>query len=495
MSRPVVRNEVNGAWIDVFCRGGWKMKTLMGDYITLSAANTKMRNAENTGWVEFYCPIAPPKVVVGGKIRANRLVDTSGFLWAAGYGPGIYEDGTNFSKTWQKVKHAAGTKDYINNIKFMDAGDNSSAPWPPMLVITNDNKIWGSGNYRFGQWGTGINGSSTSIREDYYVDHTTMTEYFIDGKISDIAQLEADGILIKKDGTPYAVGLCAEQYQAPNNTFSSRKEFGLLGAGIVNHNWPAGATYYGLNASWSRVLYSSDRKSSNPLSGIVSMAKNANRQLFALRDDGKLFQCPYWHASGTKYTYPPSGILPNPQGRYDSMFEIGVPFTETTPVYLHSGAILEGANGNLYYARKKMHFEGDRFFDFEWVNTGINVKSFDSKVVRVCGYVDAPYDNYEPQTLAVFILLEDGRLYASGSNDTGWFGIGSTTKKVPLNAPVLSNRNVADFDIDSQGCILMKKDGKMWACGNNQYARLGLGEALANTTMIYDWNPCVFTSL
>jgi hypothetical protein len=298
-----------------------------------------------------------------------------------------------------------------------------------------------------------------------------------------------------KDGRPFVLGDVSYAYVAPNNLQYSHSYKGYMGvAQAVSYGGGSPASYYGLATRWRQLQYSMDRVVAQALSGIVSLAKTQSHYTFALRDDGTLFQCPLWGTSGNKYTYPPNGTLPNPKSRVDAMFELQVPFTAGTPKFIHRGGILETANGKLYYPKKKMRLDGDNFWDFSFEPTGIDTTTFGSQIVRIVGYVLSDLDNLNPTKLCVFILCKNGNLYASGDNATGWFGLGQATTSVPLESPVIINTNVADFDVDCDACIVMKKDGTMWATGNNYNSRLGLGAAKTDLKY-YDWQQCVFTSL
>jgi hypothetical protein len=54
---PKIRNAANTAWVDVFCKGGWKIKKADGTWILATPGNAKIRNADNTGWLDIVCPL------------------------------------------------------------------------------------------------------------------------------------------------------------------------------------------------------------------------------------------------------------------------------------------------------------------------------------------------------------------------------------------------------------------------------------------------------
>lgn len=78
---PKIRNAANSAWVDVFCRGGWKVKKADGTWITLTPANTKIRNADNTGWLDVVCPLARGTLIstyCSGTTKMGKYADGVG---------------------------------------------------------------------------------------------------------------------------------------------------------------------------------------------------------------------------------------------------------------------------------------------------------------------------------------------------------------------------------------------------------------------------------
>lgn len=86
----------------------------------------------------------------------------------------------------------------------------------------------------------------------------------------------------------------------------------------------------------------------------------------------------------------------------------------------------------------------------------------------------------------LFVIYEDGDLYAMGHNNAGQFGIGNT---VPQLALTLVAQDVADVKISSRGyvnvydipadfsTIVLKTDGTVWVAGNNTGGKLGLSHS------------------
>ncbi|AEC03053.1 fimbrillin family protein [Parasphaerochaeta coccoides] len=80
------------------------------------------------------------------------------------------------------------------------------------------------------------------------------------------------------------------------------------------------------------------------------------------------------------------------------------------------------------------------------------------------------------------ILKEDGSLWATGNNISGQLGVGDTNNRsTPVQVWDSTNGDVKMTNVEEvfTKCyytIIQKKDGSLWAMGNNHYGELGIGE-------------------
>ena len=84
----------------------------------------------------------------------------------------------------------------------------------------------------------------------------------------------------------------------------------------------------------------------------------------------------------------------------------------------------------------------------------------------------------------VFILKNDGSLWATGYNEYGQLGINTSTEYIKIFIQVTANIN---NDVKQVACgqyhtFILKNDGSIWGCGHNDYGRLGLGDTTQRTT-------------
>ena len=79
-----------------------------------------------------------------------------------------------------------------------------------------------------------------------------------------------------------------------------------------------------------------------------------------------------------------------------------------------------------------------------------------------------------------FILKNDGSVWSCGKNSSGQLGLGTTTdRSIFTQVTIDINDDVKQIACGSNYTFILKNDGSVWSCGINVYGQLGLGN---NTT-------------
>ena len=80
-----------------------------------------------------------------------------------------------------------------------------------------------------------------------------------------------------------------------------------------------------------------------------------------------------------------------------------------------------------------------------------------------------------------FILKNDGTLWGCGYNGYGGLGLGDTTNRTTFTQVTTNVDNIKLVYCGYWHTLMLKNDGTLWGCGDNQYGQLGL-ENIANRT-------------
>jgi len=83
----------------------------------------------------------------------------------------------------------------------------------------------------------------------------------------------------------------------------------------------------------------------------------------------------------------------------------------------------------------------------------------------------------------VFILKNDGSLWACGLNTNGELGLGNTTNRTIFTQVTTNiNNDVKQISCGFGFTFIIKNDGSVWSCGYNEYGELGLNDTDTRTT-------------
>ena len=82
------------------------------------------------------------------------------------------------------------------------------------------------------------------------------------------------------------------------------------------------------------------------------------------------------------------------------------------------------------------------------------------------------------------ILKNDGTLWSCGRNDYGQLGLGNTNNKTTFTQATTNADDIKQVCCGGNHTFILKNDGTLWGCGNNNYGQLGLGDTTNRNTFI-----------
>ena len=80
------------------------------------------------------------------------------------------------------------------------------------------------------------------------------------------------------------------------------------------------------------------------------------------------------------------------------------------------------------------------------------------------------------------ILKNDGTLWGCGTNGSSQLGLGDTKSRTIFTQITTNTDDIKSIYCGASHTIILKNNGTLWACGNNQYGQLGLGDATNRKT-------------
>ena len=81
-----------------------------------------------------------------------------------------------------------------------------------------------------------------------------------------------------------------------------------------------------------------------------------------------------------------------------------------------------------------------------------------------------------------FILKNDGTLWSCGRNYYGQLGLGDTSSRTTFTKITTNTNDIKSVYCCTNHAFILKNDGTLWGCGNNDYGQLGLGDTTNRTT-------------
>ena len=74
------------------------------------------------------------------------------------------------------------------------------------------------------------------------------------------------------------------------------------------------------------------------------------------------------------------------------------------------------------------------------------------------------------------ILKNNGTLWGCGYNDDGRLGLGDTIDRLIFTIIGINTNDIKSIYCSSRYTLILKNNGTLWGCGNNQFGQLGLGD-------------------
>ena len=355
------------------------------------------------------------------------------------------------------------------DVKEIYCGNNHT------FIIKNDGSVWACGYNIYGQLGLGISGSSAK--------KTTFTQ--VTTNISDVKQIacgQNHTFILKNDGSIWSCGLNDRGelgLNSDNDTYTSTftqvttninndvKQIacGGLHTFILKNDgslWSCGnnsSGRLGLGTSGSSANKTTFTKVTTNINNDVKQISCGGDHTFILKNDGSVWSCGYnyWGQLGL--------------GNDDNKST----FTQVTTNISDVKQIACGGNhtfilkndGSIwacgYNAAGNLGLGSDDTEDhvtFVQVTTNIN---------NDVNQIVSGYDH-------IFILKNDGSVWACGRNTYGDLGLNTATT-VPTTSftqVTINADDVKDIVCGKDHSFILKNDGTVWSCGYNNYGQLGL---------------------
>ena len=81
-----------------------------------------------------------------------------------------------------------------------------------------------------------------------------------------------------------------------------------------------------------------------------------------------------------------------------------------------------------------------------------------------------------------FIIKNDGSVWSCGQNNYYQLGLSDTSNRYTFTQVTTNINNVKRIVCGIRHTFTLKNDGSVWSCGNNEYGQLGLGDSTNKTT-------------
>ncbi|AEC02492.1 fimbrillin family protein [Parasphaerochaeta coccoides] len=316
---------------------------------------------------------------------------------------------------------------WLAKVKSVSAGNNFT------MILAEDGTLWATGTNYYGQLG-----------DDTTIDKSTPVQVMTD--VETVSAGYYHTMIVKKDGTLWGTG------------YNYKGELGV-GGSLTNRTTPEQVTVMGTTVG---DVFAGDHH---------TLILVTDGELLATGDNqyGQL---------GQGYSGPGS-FLPSPNVVWNST-NGSVYMTDVTAVSAGAYHTMIKNDGKLWAVGRN-----------EWGQLGDDTTNDTNIPVEVPSMNTDPGNPVEAVSagsMYTMFLKKDGTLWATGQNNNGQLGDGTTTAK---STPVevwdstdgdVKMTNVKAVSAGASHTMILKKDGTLWATGNNGSGQLGVGATLLPET-------------
>ncbi|AEC01294.1 fimbrillin family protein [Parasphaerochaeta coccoides] len=415
--------------------GGWNT-TSDGTGVRYSAGDSFTMPAHD---VTLYAQWLVKVKTVSAGGSSTMILKKDGSLWATGRNEwGQLGDGTTTNRTTPvRVKASADYNDFMTDVKEVSIGTNHT------MILKTDGTLWAAGYNNSGQLGVGDNDNRRTPVQ----------------VMTDVEAVSAGGshtIILKKDGTLWATGY---------------NWFGQLGLGISGYGTEK-KTPMQVKASIAPDDFMTD----------VKEVSAGGDHTMLLKKDDTLWATGYNYYGELGLDNSGSGTTKNTPVQVTSMnTEPSNPVTAFSAGGHHTMILKK--NGTLWATGRNIYGQlGDGTTTEKTTPVQVKASTADNDFMTDVAAVSAGYHH-------TMIVKKDGTLWATGSNGNGELGVGdntdrSTPVQVKSSGGVGFMTDVAAVSAGIYHTLILKKDGTLWATGRNNYGQLGDGTTTNTNTPV-----------
>ena len=329
-------------------------------------------------------------------------------LKSAGYN---VNSNNTMDELYNALKETCNT---IDDVKQIVCGDYHT------VLLKNDDTVWTCGWNEYGQLGLGDTNNRTTFTE------TSMTD------VKQVSCGEMHTVILKNDGSLWA---CGYHYHG---------QLGLGNKSINQHTFTQVTTN---------------------INNDVKQVACGSRFTYILKNDGSLWSCG-WNRYGQL------GL-----GAADE--EYHKTFTKVTTNINNDVKQIACSNEGLFILKNDGSVWSCGYNGYGELGLGNTTNQ--SSFIQVTTNINNDVKEVVCGGGHSFIIKNDGSVWACGLNGVGQLGLGNITNKTTFTkVTALANNEVKHLDCGGNFTCIVKNDGSLWVCGDNEYGQLGIGTSDEN---------------